>query len=77
MQSIATILNKYAKRDLNAAKKHGQLAICGTKKGNVEIQSLSNNLFQAVNFNNGNIKLTEVIPAKEMIDFIAGIYIVE
>lgn len=76
--TTASFLLKYAKSDLNTAKKHGQVCICGTKKGNVEIRFIhETKLFQAVNFNNSNIEITDQLPANEMIVFIASIYIVE
>ena len=76
--NIQAILTKYAKSDLSKAKKYGQVAICGTQKGNVEIEyNFETKLFHAANFNNTNIKLTGPIAAKEMTAFIAGIYVVE
>lgn len=72
----ADFLLKFAKSDLNYAKKHGQLAICGTQVGNVEVRFLhESKLFEVVNFNNTNIKITNPMPLKEMIPFIAGIYV--
>lgn len=76
--TTASFLLKYAKSDLNTAKKHGQVCICGTQKGNVEIRfDFETKLFQAVNFNNTNIEITQPMPANEMAIFIASIYTVE
>ena len=77
VSTIEASLLKYAKSDLAKAKKYGQIAICQTQKGNVEIEyNFGTGLFQAANFNNTNIKLTDPIPAKEMVIFIANIYVV-
>jgi hypothetical protein len=76
--AIAALLLKYAKSDLRIAKKNGCVAICGTQQGNVEIEFFpADKTFQASNFNNTNIKLTGIVSEKEMLAFVAGIYVVE
>jgi hypothetical protein len=78
-QEITTtnLLINYAKTDVRLAKKYGQIAIHRTQSGNVEIQyNAETSLYQAVDFNNTNIQLTEPIAKKEMVIFIASIYVV-
>lgn len=73
----AQLITKCAKQDVRLAKENGQITICGTKIGNVDILfSFETNLFQAVNGRSG-VKITDTMPAEKMVSFISGIYVVE
>lgn len=75
---IQSLLVKYAKADVGLAKRRGAMAITDTKRGNVELTyNHETNTFTAANFNHLDIVYKSEVSAKEMIEFVAGIYIVE
>lgn len=74
-QEIQTALLKYAKSDVNAAQKRGEIAICGTKQGNISL-TFENGSFQAFGFNTGET-LTQALAKKEMILWVSNQYQVE
>ena len=69
------VLTKYAKQDINLAKREGRVAVCGTKAGNVEIE-FSGGLFTFKNFNTGET-LSGQLNQAEAILKLASLYVVE
>jgi len=72
---LNNLLNDYATEDINYAKESGRHAICGTKKGLIEIESLGNDLFQV--WNNRAELLTGVMNFNKMTAYISQQYVVE
>ena len=72
---LNNLLNEYATEDINFAKESGKHAICGTKKGLIEIESLGGDLFQV--WNNTAELLTGVMNFNRMVKYISQQYVVE
>lgn len=74
-QEIQTALLKYAKSEVNAAQKRGEIVICDTKQGNISL-IFENGAFQAFGFNTGET-LTQSLAKNEMILWVSNQYQVE
>lgn len=68
-------LKEYAKEDVGYAIESGTHAICGTKNGLIEIESLGSNLFQV--WNNKRELLTGIMNQVKVEKWIVNQYVIE